>query len=126
MGFQFNGLKAAVTISGTVATGLAQPSSSQAVVSYSGSPVLDTTYQTLITPTATKTFYLTDIILPNTFTLNILLSDNGTQKLLVRSGNVDQPIVISLNTPIPFTTTVQAKVSSGNGTAPMTLVGFEA
>lgn len=127
MTFQFNGLNAQVTISGVVQTGLNQPASNQTIRNYSSiSTALTTNYQTFLTPTAGKIFYLTDIILCHS-SAQVFLSDNGTEFLNVQESNGTSitPTIINLKTPIPIVTALQMK-SNGSNTIGASLIGFEA
>lgn len=123
--FIFGGLKAAVSISGTVSTGLNEPSSNQSIRTYSGSPALNTAYQTLLTPTGGKVYYLTTIIWSDVNGGDVYFADNGTEllKFTVQAGG-QSPKVINLTTPIRIATTVQVKTQF-SATQPVCFVGFE-
>lgn len=127
MGFIFNGLKAAVTISGTVATGLPQASSVQTQKSYIGIADNQTgSYVTKLTPTAGKTFYLTDIFISQLGTYKLSVADNGTEKFVGYGLQASGVCQISFKTPIPFTTTLQSKGVGFTGAIDWQVFGFEA
>lgn len=120
--FIFNGLKAAVTISGSVATGLPTPASNQEIKVLTTS--LTGTNYNAYTVTAGKTFYLTDFIWQGANS-NIALKDNNTTLANLYGGNTSPTPPIAFNTPIPFTTSVNVVFAVSQTNEPITLIGYE-
>ena len=113
MSFQFNGLKAAVSISGTVATGLVQPSATQTPLYYSANEGVNAAYATKLTPTAGKTIYLTDLVVQGGGSIIVYIADNGTEKFEMFTGTASQSLIVHFVTPIRISTTLQLKNSAG-------------
>jgi len=119
--FVFNGLKAAVTISGTVATGLAQPSSTQTPVSVGVSVINLHEAQTIYTVTSGKTFYLTAIFVLSGSAVQHILDDT-TEKLQFKSYD----FTITFPAPIPFTNSVKISADSQiSGDSHYAIIGYE-
>jgi len=122
MGFIFNGLKATITITGAVQTGLKVPAAGQTIRTACGNSTIDGSYSTLVTPTGGKIFYVTDFYLGSasgTFTI----ADSGTAKLILSPDGVG-PLFFSLQTPLPISTTLQVKWTSSSAMN-WTFVGYE-
>jgi len=114
MGFQFNGLKAAVTISGSVAIGYPSPTASQTTVqktvAKAGQAITAGTGALLYTVTAGKTLYVTHMNFGNaatTYEVRDGTTIAGTLALTTYSqgaGGTDQCTAqMSFPTPLKFT-----------------------
>lgn len=111
--FIFGGLKATVSITGAVSTGVTVLGSNQTFINYSASESTNAGYKTVITPTAGKIFYLSDIVIQGGGNITLYIADNGTEKIQIFTGSTSQALNIHLNAPIPISTTCQIKNSAG-------------
>lgn len=129
MGFIISPTSSTVAITGTVTSTEASNRipSSATIRQYSsgtGGFAVTAAYQTLLTPTATKTFYLCGWICNVPAGSGVyVLSDNGTEKLTIGVGGFMTNVNMS-HAPIPFATTVQIK-GGGNSTGYISFWGYE-
>jgi len=134
MGFSFNGLKAAVTISGTVATGLSQPSSTQTIVQKTATGTLTTgNTATLHTVTLNKTLYVQSLVITlssGTGTGGVLeMQDDSTTvwKAIVLADVAAPKVYMTFPSPLKFSTNCKLLNSSGASILHATsITGFEA
>jgi hypothetical protein len=128
--FIFNGLKAQVTITGSVS--LPAPSASQVPKTflYGGLTPAGITAGTGVTIgaiTAGKTFYCTQAFFYNTSGDRFLLKDGGlggTDKLFAVANGDTQFVTVTMPTPIAFSTSVFCDVVT-TGNCSVCLTGFE-
>lgn len=125
MGFQFNGLAAQVTISGSVGVGaIGQFTSSQTPIVYATDDyTLSGGWDVLITPAAGKTFYMTHISATSP-AAGFTVRDGGvTNKLYTK---INDWSIMDFVAPIKFTTSVTVGGTGGQHILRLTIVGFEA
>jgi len=127
--FIFNGLKAAVTISGSVATGYTAPAANQTQKQVHYTSNLTSSYADVLTVTGGKTLYITSVDYYATGALGgasfpIFLSDNGTQIFCFGIGTVQNHTHVSFPVPLAFTTKAQVKADNTHS-GYLTLIGFE-
>lgn len=122
--FAFNGTKAIVTVSGTLGVGLPNPSSNQTLKRYYNAGLsLTGSAQNLITPTATKTLYITEVIV--TLPAHPLVFGSDGSGILRMSGADGTVFVRSFTTPIACSTAFTIEGTAADVAANLTVIGFE-
>jgi len=123
--FFFNGAQAQVTISGSIAVGVAQRTSSQQYKYISTRITTTTNYQDLYTVTNGKRFMICSIFISAVGDTHIL-GDNGTEVFrgyCPASGYVQ--VAHTLTNPIPIVTKLQIKGNSGGSNVEVFINGYE-